>query len=193
MQANISRSERTARRQATSVRIAVLLVLSAETIFFATLVVSYLASRMGGTASPFPQVELLRFTLPAINTALMLLSAAAGAVGLWGIRRGSRSRLVGGLGLALLLGILFIAGQVFEFSRSGMHPADTAFGGVFFALIGFHALHVMAGVVVLGLLLLRARLGDFTPRRHTAVQTGIWFWYYVTAVWVILFIVLYLI
>jgi cytochrome c oxidase subunit III len=192
MQAN-ARSNRAARRQNNSVQIAVLLVLGAETIFFGTLVVSYIASRMGGLASPFPQAEIFHFTIPVINTSVLLLSAIAGGVALRGIRRGRRGLLVTGLSIALLLGLVFVAGQVIEFSRSGMSPSDTAFGGVFFALLGFHALHVVSGVVVLGLLLLRARLGDFNPRRHTAIQAGMWFWYYVTAVWVVLFIVLYLV
>jgi len=46
---------------------------------------------------------------------------------------------------------------------------------------------------MLVILLWRANLGDFTARRHAAVQVGAWFWYFVSAVWVVLFTALYLV
>jgi cytochrome c oxidase subunit 3 len=52
---------------------------------------------------------------------------------------------------------------------------------------------VLAGVFFLALNLLRAQLGDYSAQRHEAVETGTWFWYYVCAVWVVLFTALYLI
>ena len=73
-----------------------------------------------------------------------------------------------------------------------MRIDDQAFGGVFFTLMGFHGLHVLAGVVFLSINLARARLGDFSPARYDAVEIGTWFWYYVAAVWIVLFAALYL-
>jgi heme/copper-type cytochrome/quinol oxidase subunit 3 len=46
--------------------------------------------------------------------------------------------------------------------------------------------------VILAVNAIRARLGDFTARRHTAVKVGTWFWYYVTDLWVVLFAGLYI-
>ena len=85
-----------------------------------------------------------------------------------------------------------MAGQIIEFNHAGLHIDDQAFGGVFFTLIGFHALHLLAGVFFLGLNLIRANLGDFSGERYEAVELGSWFWYYVTAVWVVLFMALYI-
>ncbi len=59
--------------------------------------------------------------------------------------------------------------------------------------MGFHAVHVIAGVIMLVLLLWRTFLGDFTARRHIAIQIGAWFWYFIVAVWVVLFSALYLV
>jgi heme/copper-type cytochrome/quinol oxidase subunit 3 len=95
--------------------------------------------------------------------------------------------------MALLMGALFFAGQVFEFMHSGMRIYDSTFGGVFFALISFHALHVLAGITVLAINYARAWLNDFSANRHIAITVGTWFWYYVTAVWIVLFTVLYLV
>jgi len=91
------------------------------------------------------------------------------------------------------MGLVFVAGQAFEFLRSGMSPNDQSFGGVFFTLMGFHALHIVAGIIMLVMLVVRTHLGDFTPRRHITIDVGVWFWYYVVAVWIVLFTTLYLV
>jgi len=48
-------------------------------------------------------------------------------------------------------------------------------------------------VVFLALNLMRTNMGDFSAVQHEAVELGTWFWYYVTAVWAVLFVALYLV
>jgi cytochrome c oxidase subunit 3 len=180
-------------RRELSAKVTLAMVLASETVFFGTLVISYLYLRSGQTDWPYLQHSVSRLIVPGLNSLVLVLSA-------WIVRRaqtaiwdGSTGGLNRNLWLAWLLGLLFIAGQVFEFQRSGMYPSDPAFGGVFFALMGFHALHVLAGMLVLALIGLRSRLGDFNSQEHIAVDASSWFWYYVTAVWLVLFAVLYLV
>ena len=172
-------------------RLMLLLVLAAETVFFGTLVMVYLYLRADTGQSPLADHSAENLALPVANTAILLLSAFTAWWGVRSIRRGSRSGLITSLLITLLLGLLFVAGQLVEFSRSGMQPDDAEFGGVFFTLMGFHALHVLAGVIVLIANLIRARLGDFDSRHHLAVELGQWFWAYVTGVWLVLFAALY--
>ena len=122
-----------------------------------------------------------------------MFSALAFYQGERAIRRGRVGQLKTWLTFTFAAGLLFVAGQVIEFSRSGMQITDQAFGGVFFTLMGFHALHVLAGVLMLAFLLWQAAQGDFSARRNAAVQVGAWFWYFVTGVWVVLFTALYLV
>jgi cytochrome c oxidase subunit 3 len=169
------------------------IVLASETALFATLVMSYLFLRSGQTNWPFLTPSLARLALPAFNTGVLILSAIlAWRAGL-AIQHGNVPRLKFGLSLVCALGLLFIGGQTFEFTRSGMRPDDPAFGGVFLALMGFHAVHVLAGMIVFGLNLLRTQLGDFNKNHHLAVDLSIQFWVYVTAIWLVLFSVLYLV
>ena len=172
-------------------RIALLVTLGTESVFFITLLVAYAALR--------DQVNwnvphtLTRLTIPLINSGILLVSAL---VAWWSgnvIRQDHRSALRSGLLVTLLLGLLFVAGQLYEFNHAGLRIDDQAFGGVFFTLLGFHAIHVLAGVVFLALNLIRANLGDFSAERHEAVELGNWFWYYVTVVWAVLFVALYII
>lgn len=172
-------------------RVALFVVLASESVFFATLIVAYIALR-AQTAWPVEHT-LGRIAFPLVNTILLVLSAGTASIA--GARlhreeaRGLRAWLFG----TLLLGGVFVLGQAAEFSHAGLRIDDQLMGGVFFTLMGFHALHVLAGMVVLALLWVRARLGDFSARRHEPVTLGIWFWYYVCFIWLVLFAALYLV
>ena len=171
-------------------KVALSIILTSESVFFATMLVAYISMRNQGS---WPvEHTLVRLTIPLANTAILLFSVVSAWRGTVSIQEGKTSALNGWLLCTLLLGLVFVTGQVYEFSRAGMQIDDQAFGGVFFALMGFHGLHVLAGVVFLIINLARALLGDFSPTRYDAVEIGTWFWYYVAAVWIVLFAALYL-
>ena len=180
------------RRRGTA-KIALLAVLASETIFFGTLLSAYFFLRATLPTWPLGSITFSRLLVPAANTGLLLVSALTMYLGLRALRQDRAASLKGWLILTLVIGLVFVAGQVLEFNRSGMKITDQAFGGVFFTLMGFHAVHVIAGVIMLVLLLWRTILGDFNARRHTAIQIGAWFWYFIVAVWVVLFSALYLV
>ena len=174
-------------------RVALLVVLASEIIFFTTLLSAYFYLRQAQTNWPVAAFTATRLALPATNTLVIGLSAVSMGLSLNAVRKNHPAQLKLWLGITLLLGLAFVGLQILEFTRSGMRPNDQTFGGVFFTLMGFHALHILAGVVMLATILWRAFLGDFTPRRHVAVQIGTWFWYFIVGVWVVLFIALYLV
>jgi cytochrome c oxidase subunit 3 len=172
-------------------RMALLITLGTESVFFVTLMVAYAALR-DQTSWNVPHT-LTRLAIPVANSGILLVSALAAWWSGNAIRQDHKSALQSGLLITLSLGLGFIAGQIYEFSHAGLRIDDQAFGGVFFTLLGFHAIHVLAGVVFMALNLIRASLGDFSAERYEAVELGNWFWYYVTAVWAVLFVALYLI
>jgi cytochrome c oxidase subunit 3 len=169
------------------------LVLGAETVLFGTLVMAFLFLRGGGSDIPFVRPDSFDVMIAGLNTMILLASAAFAWNAQRAITADQVGRLKSNLLLALIAGAVFIVGQIFEFNRSGMRVNDSAFGGVFFALISFHALHVLAGMSVLVLNYVRAHLGDFDAKRHVAITAGTWFWYYVAAIWIVLFGVLYVV
>lgn len=180
-------------RRMNTAKIGLFVVLGSETIFFGTLLSAYFYLRATVSEWPFGAVTFSRLLVPGANTLLLLLSALTMYLGLRAIRLNRPGALKTWLIVTLATGLIFVAGQVFEFNRSGMKISDQAFGGVFFTLMGFHAVHVIAGVIMLALLAWRSFQGDFTARRHTAIQVGAWFWYFIVAVWVVLFSALYLV
>jgi heme/copper-type cytochrome/quinol oxidase subunit 3 len=171
-------------------KVALSIILTSESVFFATMLVAYIALR---NQNSWPvEHTLARLTIPLANTAILLFSAMSAWRGTVSIRDGKTSASQGWQLVTLLLGLVFVTVQIYEFSHAGMHINDQAYGGVFFTLMGFHGLHVLAGVVLLIINLARTRLGDFSPTRYEAVELGTWFWYYVTVVWIVLFAALYL-
>ena len=149
-----------------------LLVLGTETVLFGTLVMSYLFLRSGGSGWHFSPPAAFDILIAGLNTLVLLASAVFARSGLHAITNDRVDLLKTDLMLALALGAVFVAGQVFEFRHAGMQIDDRAFGGVYFALITFHALHVLAGMTVLGLNYARARLGDFSSRQQPRSQPG---------------------
>jgi len=67
------------------------------------------------------------------------------------------------------------------------------FFGIYFVMTGLHGLHVIAGMVLIGWLLLRSLRGDFGTRNFSAVDLGGLYWHLVDLIWIFLFPLLYLI
>jgi len=97
--------------------------------------------------------------------------------------------------MTTFLGIGFLAIQGSEWVRlvaAGLRASSGPYGATFFTLIGCHALHVLGAVVWLVILLIGACQGRFTAERHLPVELGTIYWYYVSAVWAVIFPSVYL-
>jgi cytochrome c oxidase subunit III len=78
--------------------------------------------------------------------------------------------------------------------HAGEVPANVqTFFSVYFVMTGLHGLHVIAGMIVLGIMLLRARRGEFGPEYFTPVDLAGLYWHLVDLIWIYLFPLLYLI
>ncbi len=80
---------------------------------------------------------------------------------------------------------------MYEFSRNGFSIADGVFGGTFYTLTGFHGLHVAIGLLLLASMLRRARRGFAHPTSASFAAVS-YYWHFVDAVWLLLFITVYL-
>lgn len=137
----------------------------------------------------------LPVTLPAVNTGLMITSSFAFARGLGGLRRGDRGALARWVGLTLALGCMFLGLQTYVWrtlSSEGLHLTSGIYGSVFYTLTAFHALHVAAGLLVLLTVLVRSLSGSQTEHSYVTVRLCGMFWHFVDAVWVLMFVALYL-
>ena len=170
-----------------------LLFLGTEVATFGAGFVYYFFIRVG----PWPPGELpnLLSSLVLANTAILIASSVTLHVAHSALRNGNRRRFAGLLGITLLLGMVFLAGQAWEYyefiAGEGFTLSSGIFYGAFFGLTGLHGLHVTLGVILLALLFVRTLYGHYSPERHTSVSTVTMYWHFVDAIWIFLVATLY--
>ena len=146
-------------------------------------------------AWPPEHLPTLLGSLVVVNTLLLLASSVTLHYGHAALEKGDRRRFVGLLGATFALGVVFLAGQAYEYYEfvvvEGFTPSSGIFASAFYGLTGLHGLHVSLGVVLLGVVLGRALRGDYSEERDTSVRTASLYWHFVDVVWVFLVAVLY--
>jgi cytochrome c oxidase subunit 3 len=134
-------------------------------------------------------------SLVIVNTVILVVSSVTIHYAHVALRRNNRSRFVRLLGLTILLGLVFIAGQVYEYYEFIVHESFTitegAYASAFYGLTGLHGLHVTLGAVILLVVFIRALFGQYDAEKHTSVSTASMYWHFVDAVWIFLVVVLY--
>jgi len=177
-----------------TLKFAMLLFLGSEVATFGAGFVYYFFVR--GTdvwlAADIPEVW---GSLVLVNTVILIISSVTLHFSHVALRNGNRSGFLKLMAATLLLGIVFIGGQVYEYYEFIVHKGFTITGGIygsaFYGLTGLHGLHVTMGAVLLGIVFLRGYYGQYSAERHTSVSTASMYWHFVDVVWVFLVVVLY--
>lgn len=129
------------------------------------------------------------------NTVILIISSATLHYAHVALRNGNHGRFKGLLGATLLLGLVFLAGQAYEYYEFIVHEnftiLDGAYASAFYGLTGLHGIHVTLGAVLIGIVFIRALFGQYSADRHTSVTTVSMYWHFVDIVWVFLVVVLY--
>jgi cytochrome c oxidase subunit 3 len=178
-----------------TLRFAMLLFLVTEVATFGAGFVYYFFIRGGAVWSADLLPHGLTGPLVFINTVILIVSSVTLHYGHVALRKGNRGRYVQLLAVTLLLGVVFIGGQVYEYYEfivaEGFTIAEGAYASAFYGLTGLHGLHVSMGAVLLGIVLVRSLYGHYSAERHTSVSTVSMYWHFVDVVWVFLVVVLY--
>jgi cytochrome c oxidase subunit 3 len=169
---------------------AMLFVILSEAALFAYLLFGYFYFAMQPHAA-WPPGGLPHIKLALPDTIILLLSSVAVWWAERATRRGARGPMLLGLGIGLLLGIVFVLVQVYEWHEKPFAFASSSYSSLYFTTTGFHMAHVVAGNLMLAALLVWAALGYFGPRRNAAVTIGALYWHFVDAVWLVLFFTFY--
>jgi len=191
-----------ARRGISNPILGMILFISSEVMFFAGLFAAYFNVRL--TSAHWPPLvneqEYESFNLHTPEhlavagtlTAILVLSSVVLQVGVWAIRRGDRRVFLRATAVTLVLGLVFLAGQLWDYTQLGFGITDTAFGSTFYTLTGFHGAHVAGGAVMLAVVLYRGLAGQFSAKHHDMVEATSLYWHFVDVVWIVLFSTLYL-
>lgn len=171
-----------------------LLFVGCEIMFFAGLI----SARFVASASLVGWPPLGQPRLPIATTACNSLILLASGVVLYTAQRLlSRSAPWGivmpRIRLAIGLGAAFVLFQGIEWARLlhyGLTLQSSAYGSFFYLIIGAHAVHVMAALLVLALVSRGLDTGRVPVTRFWAAQV---FWYFVVALWPVLYVLVYIV
>ncbi len=180
-----------------------IMFIMSEVMFFAAWFWAFFKNAMYpmGEFSPgidgvWPPVGIETFDpwhLPLINTLILLCSGAAAT---WAhhalVHENNREDMKKGLAIAVVLGVMFTAFQLYEYSHAAFGFSGNIYGGIFFMTTGFHGFHVFIGTIFLFVCLLRTMRGHFTPENHIGFEAAAWYWHFVDVVWLFLFAAIYI-
>jgi cytochrome c oxidase subunit 3 len=131
------------------------------------------------------------FTIPLLNTILLLSSGAFITWAHHALIQGNRKGAIFGTLFTLVLAIIFTGFQAFEYLESSFSFADSVFGTVFFASTGLHGAHVIVGTIFITVGFIRIINYHLTDSHHLGFEASILYWHFVDVVWIFLFIVVY--
>ena len=173
---------------------AIILFVGSELMFFAALFTTYffLRGKVPAWEPVFGEKPSWQ-GLPLVNTIELVTSSVTMQLAVSAIKKGDRRKLILWLVPTVVLGVLFLSGQAYEYTRLGFLPKDGVFAGVFFTLTGFHGAHVTGGVIFIAICLYRSLRGQFTANRHLAVEAASIYWHFVDVVWIGLFTTIYIV
>lgn len=135
-----------------------------------------------------PSVELA-----LLNTALLVSSSVTVHYAHHALLHDRRPRFIALLGATVGLGAIFLGvtgiewAEVLHYGR----PQENLFLAAFFVITGLHALHVVIGLFMLGLALVRGLMGHFTPKLHNGVEVPVAYWHLVDVIWIFVLLIVY--
>jgi cytochrome c oxidase subunit 3 len=166
--------------------------LVADGMTFAGFFAAYLTFR---AVNPLPAGAIyeLELLLPTLNTVLLLVSSVTFHRAGSACRAGRLPACRRWLMLTIALGVAFLAGQMVEYFSLPFGLTDNLFASTFYALTGFHGLHVSLGVICILVVWFQARTGGrINQHSHFGLEAAELYWHFVDGIWVILYGILYL-
>src|SRR5947209_3791295 len=169
--------------------------IGSECLLFGSLISTYLIYKGKSVVGPYPH-DILNIPFTSVSTFDLLMSSLMMVLALAAVQRGDLKWTKIWLFATAFLGILFLGGQVYEFSsfvREGLTLQPNLFRCTFCVLTGRPGAHVTVGVLWLLTLWVRALQGKLGPAQAVTVEISGLYWHFVDVVWIVIFTLVYLI
>lgn len=170
------------------------LYLMSDCLLFAVLFATYGVLGRNYAAGP-SGADLFDLKLVALNTAILLVSSLTYGIGMIEAAKGNLSSTMKWLAATGVLGLAFLAVELYEFGHLIAHgavPQRSAFLSSFFALVGTHGLHVTFGIIWLVVLMVQIRQRGLIPDNQRRLMCLSMFWHFLDVVWIGVFTFVYL-
>jgi cytochrome c oxidase subunit 3 len=174
-------------------KVAMAALIVAESAIFTIFVVAYLYYIGKSLSGPTPR-EVLE--TPVFYSICLLSSSLTVHFAGKYLERGKRGAFLSLWFLTFVLGGLFLFGTGQEWHRliydHGLTISTNLFGTTYYSLVGLHAFHLTAGLVMLGIVLILGLAGRVGQDQFARVGVLSMYWHFVDAVWVVVFTVVYI-
>jgi cytochrome c oxidase subunit 3/cytochrome o ubiquinol oxidase subunit 3 len=167
--------------------------LGSEVLFFGSLITTFLLYRTRIGDGPGAEVFDIPFT--SISSFVLLMSSLTMVLAHHASERNDRRQMRVWLLATALLGMIFLAGQVYEFTEfvhEGLTVRSSPFGSAFYVLTGFHGAHVAVGVMLLLATAFISFAGRYRSDEGMNVEMVGLYWHFVDIVWIAIFTIVYL-
>jgi cytochrome c oxidase subunit 3 len=173
--------------------LAVLIFVGSEAMLFAGLLSAFLVSRASAPFWPPANQPRLPVVITGLNTGLLVLSGLTMWRVVHSLRQRDKRGAMGWMGATILLGVLFLAIQGSEWAGLigfGLTMTSSLYGGMFYLIVGAHALHLVVAVAVLLFVAARVRRGRYDVDFRGVVACSV-YWSFVVILWPIIYALVY--
>nr|QGZ10066.1 cytochrome c oxidase subunit 3 [Eisenia balatonica] len=181
----------------TGLRWGMILFITSEVMFFLAFFWAFFHSSLAPTPEigccwpPSGISPLNPFSVPLLNTAVLLASGVTVTWAHHSLMEGNRTNSLQALLITVMLGAYFTFLQAGEYLAAPFTIADSVYGTTFFVATGFHGLHVLIGSTFLTMCLIRTWAHHFSANHHFGFEAAAWYWHFVDVVWICLYLCIY--
>jgi len=178
-------------------RLGIILFILSEVIFFVSFFWCYfdfvfsVDIELGGVWPPKGIVSINPFSVPLLNTLILLSSGVTITWAHFSILSNNLFKRLVSLLITLILGVYFLVVQVGEYSEASFNFIRRGYGRVFFLATGFHGFHVLLGCFLILARLVRILALSIEAWVHYGFEFSAWYWHFVDVVWLFLFVFIY--
>jgi cytochrome c oxidase subunit 3 len=187
-------------------KLGIWLFIFTELLFFGGLFITYAVYRHSHQEAFHLAAQELDVVIGTINTVILLVSSMTIAMATTAIQKKDKRTTLVLIVITLVLALVFLVNKYFEWSgkiEHGIWPGsplleelgrgDTLFFGLYFFMTGLHALHIIIGMVLLAVVLVRVQKDRITFDNFQLLENGGLYWHLVDLIWIFLFPLFYLI
>ncbi len=178
-------------------KVGMLAFLLSEVAFFGTLIMTYVYFLHQSLQEALTPSQVFQLPKALIASACLFSSSGTIHYAERAIRRQARGEFMALWGATIALGVLFLIGTALEWQdlivNRGLTIGSGLFGTTYFTLVGFHALHVTIGLIVMSIVLALVSSNRMGTNELTTIEVVSWYWHFVDGVWLVVFTVVYVV
>ena len=177
-----------------------------ELLLFAGLFITYSVFRYKNWQAFHLAAEELDTFIGALNTVILLISSMTIAMSITALQKGNKRLTMILMGITLLIGLAFLVNKYFEWGlkfEHGLYPGSSTlvelgqgevlFFGLYFFMTGLHALHIIAGLIFIGIIFWYVHKDRVNKDDFVLLENSGLYWHLVDIIWIFLFPLFYLI